>query len=75
MWKWSCPKTTNLIFEFHSWSSLDQSLTAHKDGMEIPGFTTVPGCEEIHDFWDDGEPCSVRNCKIPYIRESSSERR
>lgn len=74
MWKWTCPKSPKSIWEHHSWTSLDESLSAHENGIKIPGFREFPPCEEDHNYWDDGEPCSslsvkgFPNCKIPYVR-------
>lgn len=69
MWKWTCPNTLNLIHEHHSWKSLNESLTGHEDGLKVPGFREIAPCDAIHDYWDNGEPCSVKGCKIPYIRD------
>lgn len=70
MWKWTCPLAPKVEMEFHSWEALDESLTAHENGIDIPGVLSIKRCKQIHDFWDDGERCSLRNCKIPYIPES-----
>jgi hypothetical protein len=72
MWKWTCPKDPNIIMEHHSFKQLDEMLQAHENGVVIPGFKSYPGCGLIHDYWDDGEPCSFRGhrnkgCRIPYI--------
>lgn len=77
MWKWTCPKTPNLVWEHHSWTSMNESLTAHEDGSNIPGFGVIVGCSEEHEYWDDGIPCGQKNCNKRYIRndEPSSERR
>lgn len=83
MWKWTCPKQPNVIWEHHSWTSLNEALTGHEDGLAETGLRSFPPCEEEHDYWDDGEPCANRHrCRIPYVRDdepmeaqSSSERR
>lgn len=72
MWKWTCPKSQGLEWEHHSFKSLDESLTAHERGFKVPGFRAFPACDEIHDYWDDGEPCQQRNCRIPYIPDDEA---
>lgn len=72
MWKWSCPASPLLVWEHHSFKSLNESLTAHENGFKVPGFRSFPACGEIHDYWDDGKPCghkasTGRECRIPYI--------
>lgn len=67
MWKWNCPQTPNLNWESHSWSSLNEHLTVHEEGFTLPNGRHVPGCEETHDYWDDGKPCGLSACKIPYV--------
>lgn len=69
MWKWICVSDPLFIREHHSFEQLDEFLTGHEDGVSIPGFRDFSPCEDDHEYWDDGEPCSVKNCKIPYIRE------
>lgn len=75
MWKWMCPKNPLIVYEHHSMKSLDESLTSHENGIDIPGVINFPPCDEIHDYWDDGEPCRQRRCNRRYIPETSSERR
>jgi hypothetical protein len=71
------------IWEHHSLASLEETLKAHEDGGYVSGFDDhgdgprlgrigKPGCGEIHDYWDDGEPCTIeqqsgRKCRIRYI--------
>jgi hypothetical protein len=69
MWKWTCPRDPKLIWEHHSWKSLNESLTIHEDGFSRPGFRTIPPCNEEHDYWDDGVPCQNRRCRIRYVRD------
>lgn len=68
MWHWTCPKNPQVSFEHHSWTSLNESLIAHEDGISLPGVVDIPPCEEEHDYWDDGVPCSVPKCNHRYIR-------
>jgi hypothetical protein len=69
MWKWECPKQPKVVFEHHSWTSLNESLTFHEDGVDIPGLITLPPCDEEHVYWDDGTPCSTPRCTHRYIRD------
>lgn len=71
MWYYSCPQNSGLVSEFHSYSELDEALTAHEEGILIPGFREFKSCsaKEYHEYWDDGVPCSTQRCKIPYIPE------
>lgn len=73
MWKWTCPNTPNLIWEHHSWTSLNESLTIHEDGFTLLRGHVVKPCDEEHDYWDDGEPCAQRNCQIPYVRNDEKD--
>jgi hypothetical protein len=73
MWKYSCP-ASNLVCEFHSFKELDECLTAHEVGINVSGGIQFPeiklstrACQLVHNYWDDGEPCGRRGCKIPYI--------
>jgi hypothetical protein len=85
VWNWTCPKTPKVIWEHHSWTSLNEMLTRHEDGTDIPGIMSIPPCEEEHNYWDDGVPCHKgkgKGCHIPYVRDdepvearSSTERR
>lgn len=69
MWNWTCPKDPMIINEHHSFKQLDEFLTAHENGVGgVPGVMRgFPGCNLTHDYWDDGEPCSHRNCRMRYI--------
>ena len=69
MWIWTCPKNPQVLYEHHSWTSLNESLKAHEDGVTILGLVDIPPCEEYHDYWDDGAPCSLPNCQRKYIRD------
>lgn len=70
MWHWTCPKDPKLIYEHHSYELLNESLTAHELGCDIPSFRSFPSCQEIHEFWDDGNPCDVPNCKFEYVPDT-----
>jgi hypothetical protein len=68
MWNWTCPKSPKVIWEHHTLKGLELMLTAHEKGLNIPGFEPIPGCGEIHDYWDDGIPCGLgKKCSFRYI--------
>lgn len=69
MWIWTCPKQPGLLHEAHSWTAMNETLTWHENGFSIPGHGDIPPCEEEHEYWDDGEPCSYPKCNKKYIRD------
>lgn len=72
MWKWECSKSPGLVWEHHSWTSLDETLSAHEDGISVPGFIDIPPCAEEHQYWDDGVPCTVPRCNRRYVRNDEA---
>ena len=60
MWYWVCPSNEKLLSEHHSYEKLDESLSFHEES-----------CGLEHEYWDDGKPCSLNNCQIPYVKEVS----
>lgn len=73
MWKWTCPKSPTIFWEYHSWTSMNEGLTSHEDGFQLLGGYVVDGCDEEHDYWDDGEPCGHPKCQIPYVRNDEKD--
>lgn len=75
MWKWTCPNSPGLIYEHHSWKSLNVSLTGHEDGLNVLGLCEIAPCNSTHEYFDDGKPCSNRGrgCHIPYVRNDEPE--
>ena len=71
MWKWECPATQGLVFEYHSFSKASEGVHAHVFGKKLPKpFRSIKPCAlppGAHKIYDDGEPCGVPNCRIPYI--------
>lgn len=67
MWKWTCPKQPKLEYEHHSWSALNEHLTLHEDGF-VSDLLSIEGCDEEHEYWDDGNPCGHPKCQKRYIR-------
>lgn len=77
MWYWICPFDGGNN-EHHSLKDLEQMLTVHERGINVPGglrfpgFRKIKGCKAVHDYWDDGKPCEYekftgKKCRIPYI--------
>ena len=70
VWKWICPANPTLIWEYHSFSAASESVGIHACGMKIQDpFISISPCSLTHKLVDDGEPCGVPNCTIPYIRD------
>ena len=65
MWKWHCPGNPTLIWEHHSQEMAMESIADH-----VGAFLRHP-CLEIHELVDDGVPCDVPGCTIPYMRKES----
>ena len=75
MWKWTCPASPKISFEYHSAAGAREGLEIHAlRGFPERGITP---CTLVHEIVDDGVPCGEDDCKIPYTREwgiSSGER-
>jgi hypothetical protein len=71
MWRYTCPKTPNVVSEFHSLASLNAVLEFHKSGCidpESPWYYVYLPCSEEHEILDNGVPCDFPDCSIPYVR-------